>query len=145
MQPKSIAVYMGISVDEAGRLLALSPAAVYDDSAYQDAVNRLDVDLLRHTLVHVRAAYENGLDPIKEKYGLSDTVMSGFTLGNWVLGFLADPDHMNDMLERHARIPTDVIENALPELVGLLEDIPEGRAEWQRALVTFSLPLIARG
>ena len=130
---------------DARRLLALSPADVYTDPVYQDVVARLDADLLRQTLVHVRAAYEDGLGPIKEKYGLSNTIMSGFTLGNWVLGFLTSPDHLNDMLDRHAALSQDVIAAALPELVDLLDDLPAGRAEWQCALVAFSLPLIAQG
>lgn len=145
MQPQAIADLMGLSVDEVERLLALNPAAIYEDAAYLRVVHTLDTGVLRATLQAVRDIYEDGLPPIKEKYGLSDTIMSGYTLGNWVLGFLTAPDHLNDMLERHASIPTDVIEDALPELVDLLEDLSNGKDEWQRALVTFSLPLIARG
>ncbi len=145
MHPESIANYMGIPVDEVERLLALPPADVYADAAYLNVINRLDEKLLRRTLLHVRMAYEDGLDPIKEKYNLSDTIMSGYTLGNWVLGFLAAPGHLSAMLDRHARIPADVIEATLPELTDLLGDLPEGGAEWQRALVAFSLPMIAKG
>lgn len=145
MQPQAIAGYMGLTVKDVDQLLALSPAAVYDDPIYQEVVASLDPTLLRTTLGQVRDIYAAGLDPIKEKYGLSDTIMSGFTLGNWVLGFLTSPNHLNDMLERHANIPPQAIEDALPELVDLLEDLDDGRAEWQRVLVTFSLPLIAKG
>jgi hypothetical protein len=145
MQSAIIAAYTGLSTDDVTRLLALPPAAIYQDPAYQGVVNRLDATLLRRTLVHVRAAYDDGLASIKEKHGLTGTIMSGFTLGNWVLGFLNAPDHLNDMLDRHARIPENVIEAVLPELVALLDDLPEARAEWQCALVTFSLPLIVKG
>ena len=145
MHPESIADTMGISVADAERLLALPPADIYADAVYHAVVECLDATLLHQTLKHVRAVYDEQLDPIKEKYGLSDTIMSGFTLGNWVLGFLASPDHLNDMLERHTQIPTDIIEDVLPELVDLMVELPEGSAEWQCALVTFSLPLIAKG
>ncbi|MBN1564569.1 MAG: hypothetical protein JXA10_12060 [Anaerolineae bacterium] len=145
MQTETMATYMGLSVNEVERLLALPPAAIYDDPAYQAVVNQLDADVLRQTLGHVRAVYDKGLAPIKAKYGLSNTIMSGFTLGNWVLGYLTTPDHLNNMLDRHAALPREVIAAALPELVALLDDLPAGRGEWQRALVTFSLPLIAGG
>ena len=145
MLENTLARCVNVPVEEVERLLALSPDALYNDPLYLDLVGQLDAATLETTATYARAAYETQLPPIKAKYGLSDTVMSGYTLCNWVLGFLMYPEKLRDMLTRHARIPTDTIEATLPELIAILADLPDGSAEWQQALVTLSLPLIARG
>jgi len=145
MHPEEIADLLHITVDEANRLLNLAPKALYQDAGYQSLVQQLDANRLHKTAPQARAAYPHSLDPVKEKYGLSDTIMSGYTLVNWVLGFLQSPTHLPDMLDRHARLDRDTIEAVLPELLDILGDLEDGSHDWQQALMVFSLPLIARG
>ncbi len=70
--------------------------------------------------------------------------MSGYTLVNWVLGFMMYPERMRDMLSVHASVSSGVVADMLPHLVDLLEKLPENREDWQRALLIFSLPLVVQ-
>jgi hypothetical protein len=117
MLENTLARCINAPVEDVERLLALSPEALYDDALYRDLVGRLDANALETTATYARLAYDAQLPPIKAKYGLSNTVMSGYTLCNWVLGFLMYPQKLPDMITRHARIPADTIEAALPELI----------------------------
>jgi hypothetical protein len=139
-----LATYLNVAPREVERLLALSPQAIYQDKGYLGLVGQLNSTQLNRTAEHAYEAYNQGLPPLKEQYGLSDSVMSGYTLCNWVLGFLMYPEQMRDMLERHAAVPTDTVAAMLPELIQLLDTMPAGRDDWQRALIVFSLPLLAR-
>ncbi len=76
---------------------------------------------------------------------LSGTIMSGYTLCNWVLGFLKQPTGMADVLKYHASVPSGKIAASLPELLELPDETRVGSAEWKKALVVFSLPMIATG
>jgi hypothetical protein len=145
MLSDNLAAYLDVAPEEVERLLTLAPHDMYDDPLYQDLLAQLDEVRLRDTLGHARALYDQGLPAIKVKFGWSDTVMSGFTLGNWVLGFLSYPQRLPDLVNYHRRLSGKAIAEALPELAGLLDAMPEGRADWQRALVTLSLPLVAKG
>jgi hypothetical protein len=136
--------YAGLPADETERLLAMPAEAIYQDGGYLSRVTGLDVSLLHNTARFVREAYDKGLPDLKARYGLAGTVMSGFTLCNWVLGYLNYPTKLSDLLGQHERIPVKTMTDMLPELVDLLEGVPEGRQEWERALLIITLPLLAR-
>lgn len=138
-----LAQELNTTPDEIERLLALNAVALYDEPTYQAFVKQLHGDVLEETVPQVRAAYDRGLPAIKARYKLSDTVMSGYTLANWILGFMMYPDRMRDMLDRHQNVPADVVAAALPDLLDLLDEAGVTQ-EWKQALVTFSLPLLAR-
>lgn len=143
MTPDELAHYAGISTQELERLLAMPAAAIYNDPDYIDLVTSLDREHLDRTAVHTRDAYDKYLPTIKEQFGLRGSIMSGYTLSNWVLGFLMYPERLSDMIKYHASLSPDMIARLLPHLVRLLDEVPEGREEWQRALVILSLPLLA--
>jgi hypothetical protein len=139
------ASHAGIPAEETERLLAMPAEAIYRDKGYQALVTGLDVSLLHDTAGYVRRVYEEELPEIKARYGLTGTVMSGYTLCNWVLGYLNYPSKLSDLLGQHDRIPVKTMLDMLPELVDLLESVPEGREEWERAFLIITLPLLARG
>jgi hypothetical protein len=145
MSVSSLARYAGLSEGEFNRLLSLSAEAMYKDPSYQKLISQLDAAVLSQTLPYTRAVYEKYLPGIKEKYGLAGTVMSGYTLCNWVLGFLMRPERITDMLERHANVSTQTIISALPDLAAVLDEAEQGGSDWQKALVIFSMPLIVAG
>ena len=138
------AKHAGLAAEETERLLAMPAEAIYQDQRYLALVKSLDVSLLHDTAGAVHKAYEAGLPGLKEQYGLGGTTMGGFTLCNWVLGYLNYPTRLSDLLGQHDRIPVKIMRNMLPELVGLLRDVPEGREEWERAFLIITLPLLAR-
>ena len=92
----------------------------------------------------MREVYDKELPGLKAQYGLADTVMSGYTLCNWVLGYLNYPSKLSDLLDQHGRIPVETMLDMLPKLVEMLETVPEGRQEWERAFLIITLPLLAR-
>ena len=136
--------YLNIDVNDVEQLMALPAAAIYDDPFYQELVQSINPRALEGSAHIVRAIYEENLGEIKAEYNLTDTVMSGYTLVNWVLGFMMYPERMRDMLSVHTSVPSGVVADMLPRLVDLLEDLPENREDWQRALLIFSLPLVAQ-
>ena len=144
MSVDTLAQYSGIPVETIKYWLSLSPTVIYQDEDYLSWVTGLNADILADNLLAVRAIYESGLDTIKARHGLSDTIMSAHTLGNWVLGFLKFPDRLSDLLGHHASVSNVVMANALPELAVLLNDLEDeaGRVEWQRALILLSIPLM---
>jgi hypothetical protein len=144
MSVDALAQYSGIPADTITQWLSLPPEAIYKDTGYLSWVKKLDEKLLSNNLPAVRSIYDTGLDVLKARHGLSDTIMGAHTLGNWVLGFLKFPEQLPDLLERHASVPAGVVANALPELAIMLNSIDDdaGRAEWQRALILFSIPLM---
>ncbi len=143
MSVDNLSQYSGIPADTIEHWLSLPPAAIYEDSDYLSWVTSLNEQILSATLPEVRAIYDSSLAEIKERYHLSDTIMSAHTLGNWVLGFLKFPDRMRDMLDRHTSVSPSMVASALPEMAALLDAMNDdgGRAEWQRALVLFSIPI----
>lgn len=137
--------HLDMSIEQVERWLAMPAETIYDDPAYLALLSQIDSEQLERTLPQVRAVYEAGLPSIKAKFQLQDTVMSGYTLSNWVLGFLMYPERARDMLARHARVSPEIVDGALPELVDLLDASAEDCdcVEWKRALLIFSLPLLA--
>jgi hypothetical protein len=139
----TLATYSQVSAEELKRLLALPAQAMYNDPAYQAMIAQIDSMRLQRSLGAARDIYEQKLPALKEKYGLSGTIMGGYTLCNWVLGYLMFPDRARSMIEHHARITVETVALMLPELIELLNPMGSEAQEWQRALIVFSLPLLA--
>ena len=143
MTSEELARYAGMSAHEIERLLALPAAKIYEDPVYRDMVASLDREHLDRTAKYARDVYDKHILALQEQYNLNSSLMGGYTLSNWVLGFLMYPKRMIDMLQYHTSLPPNMIATLLPQLVQLLDEVPEGREEWQRALIIFSLPLLA--
>ena len=149
MLTSTISKYSGISPNEVDRLLAMSSHQVFNDPAFQGMVNDLDRKFLEDTVTDAREAYRGRLDDfsarLERKYNLENPAMSAFTLANWLVGFLYSPDNLGDLLDRHERVPKEALREGLPELLGILDNMGEGRKEWQAALSLLSIPLVANG
>ena len=145
MLTQQLATYTGLSEAEVERLLALSATEIYDDPAYLALIPLLDEEILRATAAQVQQIYEDQLPALKEKHRLGGTIMSSYTLVNWVLGFLMYPEQLRDMLKYHRRLSAEQVADMLPELFALLEMLNEGREAWETALAVISLPLLATG
>ena len=142
---QQLATYTGLPETEIERLLALSPVEIYDDPAYLALIPQLDEETLKASAAHVQQIYGEQLPSLKDKHRLGGTIMSSYTLVNWVLGFLMYPERLRDMLHYHQRLSTEQVAGMLPELFALLDDLPEGRDAWKTALAVISLPLLANG
>ncbi len=142
---QQLATYTGLSEAEIGRLLALSPAEIYDDPAYLALIPLLDEETLKATAAQVQELYGEHLPALKDKHQLGGSIMSSYTLVNWVLGFLMYPERLRDMLNYHRRLSAEQVGAMLPDLFALLGDLEEGREAWETALAVISLPLLATG
>lgn len=134
--------YSGIPVDELEYFLSLSPAEIYQDAHYKALVSQINGLELENSLSAIRTAYDEHLPAIKDRHHLRYTLMSGYTLSSWILGYISFPDTMSDLLDRHKKVPAQIVKTVLPELLDLLGTVPEGAAEWQRALIIVSIPLM---
>ncbi len=142
---QQLATYIGLPQEEIERLLALSPAEIYDDPAYLALIPTLDEQTLKATAAQVQEIYEDYLPALKDKHRLGGSIMSSYTLVNWVLGFLMYPERLRDMLHYHRRLSADQVAEMLPDLFELLDELTEGREAWASALAIISLPLLAGG
>ena len=146
MLTKTLADYIGTRESTIEDLLQLSPTQIYQSEAYQALVAKLDRDLLHQTLPEARGAYEQGLPRFKREMGKSydfdRSPMSAFTLGNWLVGFLQQPDALNTLPKFHGDVPRPVMREGLPHLLSILDRMGQGRQEWQQALAVLSLPLV---
>lgn len=143
-----LAHYTGMPSSEVVRLLGMSQRDIYEDSAYKRMVEQLPSTILYETLPQARAAYERYLPQFAEilamRYGMKNTPMSAFTLGNWLVGFVEQPTAIINLSKIHSRLPQQAVIEMLPEMIGMLDGMSEGRENWQRALALMALPLAAR-
>lgn len=142
-----LAGYIGVAQSKIERLLGLTQEQIYQDAEYNAWINTLDVEQLNSYLPLARAAYEKHLatftEHLRTRYNMANTPMSAFTLGNWLVGFLQYPSQISDLSRIHQRLPRQAVLEMLPEMIAMLDDMPEGREAWQRALALMALPLAA--
>ncbi len=144
---QSISHYTNLPQGEVSRLLALSPDAILEDADYLDYLNALDAELLEADLPAARDAFNHGLqeiaDAMQAEYALDHNPMSSYTLGNWLVGFAEKPEQLAMFQNLHSHLPKDMMVKYLNPIVTLLDDMQEGREQWQHALALFTITLIA--
>jgi len=142
-----ISQHVNISTQEVDRLLSLGAANVYKDPNYLALVDQLDNEHLQETVVAAREAYRQGLGPLKqeieEKYHLGDSMMSAFTLGNWLVGFLYSSDSLSTLLDKHHRVPPEAIADGLPGILNILDTMGADGNMWKEAMCVLALPLLS--
>lgn len=143
MLMQQLVTYTGLPETEIERLLALPPTEIYNDPAYLALIPQLDEATLKATAAQVQQIYGDQLPALKDKHRLGGTIMSSYTLVNWVLGFLMYPERLRDMLRYHRRLTPEQVADMLPDLFSLLDEMTEGVDAWKMALAVISLPLLA--
>lgn len=146
MIEQTLSHYIKVQPAQIVRLLNMTAAAIYADDEYKGWIASLNPDVLHDSLPHARSAYELSLPRftkvLKEKYGLSNTPMSAFTLGNWLVGFLRYPESIADMPSLHQRVPVEAFREMLPDMLKILDNVPDGD-QWQKAMALMALPMMA--
>ena len=144
-----LANYVSMEASEIDRVLKLAPSKVFEDPAFTSMINKLDVEILRDTLGDAHSTLDTKLMPLLQTtlkhHNLEETAMSAYTLANWLVGYLEWPNMLGQMLEKHSRIPTNVISDVLPHIMDILADVPSEKARWQEAFAAVAMPLIATG
>ncbi|KAB2906104.1 MAG: hypothetical protein KJ064_11235 [Anaerolineae bacterium] len=149
MDMEILAGCIGISTEDVEVLLNQSSTEIYQNTFYQNLIAGLDYKLLGKTLQDARAVYDTYLPDLaihlRDVYHLSNRGMTSLTLGNWLLGFLHNPNTLSKLYEMHRHIPMDVLEEGLPAVLDILGQMPPtGRTEWQKAMALLSLPFFAQ-
>lgn len=148
MNTETIAHYTGLELSEIQRFSKMGAFDIYKDPAYIKALKSLDKAYLESTLQLARMAYEKHIgefkDEVKARYGLDKAPMSAFTLGNWVVGVLQYPASAHEILNLHKGIKGEVFSGSLQDLLDILNDMPQGSAQWQQALCLLAFPLMAK-
>ncbi|MCA9902210.1 MAG: hypothetical protein KC547_00020 [Anaerolineae bacterium] len=144
----TLAQYTKLPKAEIDRLLALSQDEIYNDATYLNQVRQLDAEYLYDTLPAARDIYAQYVPQynqiLSERFGLHNSVMSAFTLGNWLVGFLQFPTTLDGLSKFHKRLPKDAMAELLPDMLSVLDDMPQGSADWQKALALLSLPMLSQ-
>ncbi len=146
MNVNELSYYIGAPTSLLDSLLSMQGREIIRDKRFVDLLRSVDKDLLEKTLPEARAAYAAHLpdfsNQLSKRYGLANTPMSAYTLGNWVVGALQFPDYLDTILDMHADIATEVFVGGLPELLAIVDEMPKAGGEWQRALCLLSIPLM---
>jgi len=146
MTAEEVARYCKVPAHLIRDWMGRSPSDVYRDQQYIRTLYRLDLPYLRATLPRVREFYAENLDSFAEdmeqRYQIARGAMSSFTLGNWVVAFLDHPEYSLNMIERHNHLPSELFGGGLESLMLMLEDLPEGKEQWQQALCLLTFPLM---
>ncbi|NDJ54497.1 MAG: hypothetical protein GYB68_15620 [Chloroflexi bacterium] len=139
---------LGIPDASLDRLATLSTRDLLADPTYREMLSSLDCDLLEATLPEARAALENNLPAIAERvvaeWALDRNPMSAYTLGNWVVAFARQPDHIEQLIHFHDRMPSQLFRDVLPEIVSLFNEMPRGAEAWKYAITVLGLVLASR-
>jgi len=144
---KILASYSHLPEAQIEDWLSQPSQVLLSDKNYYQAINKLNSNLLYQSLPEVREVYAQGLpafqQAVTERYQLDFSVMSAYTLGNWLLGFLQHPEQLDMLVDRHLNLPLNVLRAEAPALLSLLDNMSQNRQEWQKALALFMLPLLA--
>lgn len=148
MDAQTIAHYTGLPLDTVEVYFELSPEEIYQDEAYHEALNSLDRKTLDATLPGVRRVYDRHMDDfaayLYEHHQVERGTMSSHTLGNWVLGFIQQPEYIVNILQHHQLMPGAAFADGLEQLLDLLESVPAGKQEWQQALCLMAFPMMMK-
>ncbi len=147
MIAQELARYMGIPAEEVEQLLKIGVRKLAADPGYQAMLKKLDLPLLESTMAEAHNLIEKGLpeftDHITSEYSLRRNPMSGYTLANWLVGYLNFPEKVEALVELHDRVPHEAVEKYLPAVIQMLQPMSQGREEWQKALATVGIILVA--
>ena len=138
----------GVSVAIISKLLAMKSLEVHEQPEYTALIKKLDARVLELTLRDARQVLDAELPAVVErytqKYKLDNFPLSGYMVGNWVMGYLNNPEHLPNLIRIHQAFPKNVMIEVVPEVLQILGKMEKGRAAWQQAFATLVLPLIAK-
>lgn len=141
---KVLSQSIGISDFDVQELLALPRSELFKSPAYNGLVASLNSNLLSTTLPQAREIYETRMpgviDSISADYAYNGRGMTPFTLGNWLLGFVSQPNQLPKLMDFHTRVPVAAIEAGLPLILDALWTMGDGAEEWVKAMAVLSLP-----
>jgi len=145
MLSETLSKYVGIPSGDVEHYLGMPVSALASDPNYIQLLQGLDLATLESSMTEAHTLLEQSLpgftDQVTSEYALRRNPMSGYTLANWLLGYLNYPEKMDALVELHDRVPSEAIRKYLPAVISMLDNMGPGREMWQRALASVGIIL----
>ena len=147
MITKTLACYLNIPPDDIYRLLNTPPHELYQHPMYSDLLRSVDFEYLFDTLPYAKTVLQTGLPPLvarfSAEYNLYHFPLNGHMLSDWITDFLQFPAEVWRLREVHTGVGLQLIHEAIPEILGMLEALGDASHVWQRAFAIMVIPLAA--
>ena len=134
---------------ELEKLLSLSVHDFINSPQVANLLNTVDIKLLQENFAAANLAmgdmlpcfYRWLVDELK-KINLVEYSRDYTT--NWGNFFLKNRESLNRLFQLHDSVPRPALENSIPLVVGLFDEVEDGRVrqEWQKAVAAFCLAVV---
>ncbi|MBD2564638.1 MULTISPECIES: hypothetical protein [Nostoc] len=139
---------LNLSETQLEQILSQPLAEVLNSPQLQQALNSLDINLLKETLPTAGEVLAEELPPfynwLKNELGVKRVPDSPDHTTTWVIGFVNNQESLTHLVELHRPVPRPALEASIPRLVGMFAGVEDAqvRQEWQKAIAALCLVLV---
>lgn len=141
--------HLNLSATQVEQLLGMSATQVPQQEAFQTELGSLDLAQLRETLPTAKSVLENQLPAfyawLQNELQIKRVPDSPNHTTTWVANFLNNQESIQHLVELHRPVPPVSLEQAIPRLVSLFNEVEDDqiRQQWQSAVALLCLVLAA--
>lgn len=141
--------HLNLSESTVENLLTLNATELPKEEAFQTELGTLNLDLLRETLPTAKSVLENQLPAfyvwLKQELKIKRVPDNPNHTTTWVANFLKNEESIEHLVELHRPVPPVALEQAIPRLVSLFNQVEDQqiRQQWQSAVALLCLVLAA--
>ena len=141
--------HLNLSESTVENLLTLNARALPKQDEFQTELGTLNLDLLRETLPTAKSVLENQLPAfytwLKQELKIKRVPDNPNHTTTWVANFLKNEESIEHLVELHRPVPPVALEQAIPRLVSLFNQVEDQqiRQQWQSAVALLCLVLAA--
>lgn len=141
--------HLNLDVATVEDLLTLNATELPQKEAFQTELGTLDLGLLRETLPTAKSTLENQLPAfytwLKNELHIKRVPDNPNHTTTWVASFLNNQESIQHLVELHRPVPPVALEQAIPRLVSLFNQVEDDkiRQQWQSAVALLCLVLAA--
>lgn len=141
--------HLNLDAPTVQNLLSLSATELPKEKAFQTELGNLNLSLLRETLPTAKSVLENQLPAfytwLKNELNIKRVPDSPNHTTTWVANFLNNQESIQHLVELHRPVPPVALEQAVPRLVSLFNQVEDKqiRQQWQSAVALLCLVLVA--
>jgi hypothetical protein len=141
--------HLNLSESRVETLLTLNASELPKQDEFQTELGNLNLSLLRETLPTAKSVLENQLPAfyvwLKQELQIKRVPDSPNHTTTWVANFLNNQESIQHLVELHRPVPPLALEQAIPRLVSLFNQVDDMqiRQQWQSAVALLCLVLAA--
>jgi hypothetical protein len=141
--------HLNLSAPKVEELLTLSATELPQQEEFQTELGSLDISFLRETLPTAKSVLENQLPAfytwLKQELQIKRVPDSPDHTTTWVANFLNNQESIQHLVELHRPVPPVALEQAIPRLVSLFNNVNDTqiRQQWQSAVALLCVVLAA--